>query len=180
MDRGRYLTDSWKITIKNIGTMVVATIVLVALSALTLGILTGPLWAGMILMYVRASRGKAVKFPEMFNCMYRILPMLGAGLLICILVTVGLVLLIVPGLLVASWMLFAIPLMADKEMGIMEAMRASKSAVGKVGVWMNLLLILVTAVIVSLGGAVAGLGALIAVPVSVGMVAMAYKDISKA
>lgn len=179
MDIGKYLTNSWKLTLRNIGTILVASIVTCVLTCLTLGILGAPLFGGFFLMYLNASRGKAVKFPELFNCIGRTIPMGVAVLLVTILVAIGLVLLVVPGLLVMSWMMYVIPLMADRKMGIMEALKASKERVSKAGVWMNLLLCIVIWVIVGIGSAAWGVGGLLTTPIGIGMLAVAYRDVCR-
>lgn len=176
MDIGKYLTQSWNLTIKNWAAFVVAAIVLQVLSCITLGILALPLSAGIYLMYLKAAQGKAVKYNEMFACMNRWLGMLGAGILALILISLGLVLVVIPGLIVMTWLMFTLPLMADKNMGAIEAMKASMVMVNKAGILKAFLMLLVTCVIIGAGSSVAWIGSFFTMPLGMGMLAMAYKD----
>ena len=156
--------------------MVAATIVACLLGTITLGILWFPLMTALYLMYLKAMKGQSPKFPELFACMGKTLPMLGATIVVGIMALVGLILLVIPGLIVITWYMFTLLYMADKNMGVFEAMRASKAAVKKNGVVMSFLFLVVVGVINAAGAALFWVGSLVTIPLSLGMVALAYKD----
>jgi len=176
MDIGKYLSQSWNLTIKNWAAFVVAAIVLQVLSVVTLGILALPLTAGIYLMYLKAAKGQPVKFDDMFSCLNRTPGMVWGGILCFILVSIGLVLVVIPGLIVATWLEFTFVLMADRKMRAVEAMKASMVIVNKAGILMAFLMLVVIAAITAAGYSIAWVGSFFSLPLGLGMVAMAYKD----
>jgi uncharacterized membrane protein len=59
------------------------------------------------------------------------LKLLGAGILIAVAVCIGLMLLVIPGIYLAFSYTFALVLVADKDLGIWEAMETSRKAISK-------------------------------------------------
>ncbi len=92
----------------------------------------------------------------MFGCMDRWLQLFGTILALVILVAIGFLLFIVPGVyLVVIWA-FVLPLMAEKRLTFAEARAASKKLVDDAGFWTVFVVLLVLAIITSVAGSVIG------------------------
>jgi len=175
MDVGKYLSESWNITLKNMVVMVVASLIAMLFSLVTIGILSVPLWVGVTAMYIAAKKGKKPEIPHVFNHLSRTLPLLGAGLLLLVVVSAGM-LLIVPGLIFAAWWMYTFPLIAFKGMKVFEAMRKSREIVRAKGTWMHVLFLVIVWIIGAVGAVVFRIGWILTMPIAVGALAMAYMD----
>ncbi len=87
---------------------------------------------------------------------------------------IGLVLLIIPGVLLMVWWMYALFFIVDRNMTFIEAMGASKQLVSGTGFWNHFVVLLIMSVLNSLGGGLAGLGTLITVPFGLLLVTNAY------
>ncbi len=176
MDIGKILRNGWELFIRDIGPLIIGTLIAILLSVLSLFILAGPLFGGLYLMVVRRVReGRPAEFGDVFACFDRFstlfLAWWGAGLLILL----GLVLLVVPGLLLMTIWVYLMPLIVDKGLSVGEAMSRSKEMVMKGGLGIHFAALLVvgilTAVAVSITG---GVGDLLTVPFSIAFVVAMY------
>lgn len=179
MDIVKAFTDAWNIYVKNFFTILLTTLVVMFLGVITLGILYLPLLVGLQMMFVKAKRGESITLSDVFAPVKRFFAIFFGSIWIGILVAIGLILLIVPGLIWASWWMFALLFIVDKNMGIGAGMRASKEMVRKNNLWMHLLLLVLAAIVSNLGSYVFWVGILLTMPLGWGAVACAYADESK-
>lgn len=130
----------------------------------------GGLTRGM-LRYVR--EGIEPEFDELwrFDDFLQILLLIVLG---GIAIAIGLMLLIVPGLVLMVWWMYALFLIVDRKMTFGEAMGASKHLVSGSGFWNHFVVLLVMTVLNSLGSGLAGLGTLITAPFGLLLVTNAY------
>lgn len=171
---------AWNILIKNLGVILIAVIILLIMSVVTLGIMYLPLLVGLQMLFVKAARGKTITSNEIFDPMNRYFSVVFGKMGILMLVITGLVLLIVPGLAWASWWMYAVLFMVDKNLHIEDGMKASKELVRKNGTWWHLLFLLVCYVIDNiLVWFIGPLGLLlkfITTPLTMGAIACAYVE----
>ncbi len=171
LDIGLVIKQAWRLFIKDLGPLLIAGLVAVGLGALTLGILAGPLAAGlydMVISRVRDGRQPAVG--DVFNQFDRFWSFLGASLVLAILIGLAM-LTIVGGFLLATIWIYVFPLMIDRGFGLGEAMKTSKEMVLARGFWEHLALVLILAIIASIAN---GALAIIAIPFLIVAVAVAY------
>ena len=90
-----------------------------------------PLTAGISVMGVRAARFQQVKALDIFNYMPLVIVLALAQLLISFIVQIGLIFLLLPGIYVLLATMFALPLIADKKLGIFDAILQSCKMVNK-------------------------------------------------
>ena len=131
-------------------------------------------WARCILAYVR--QGKEPEFYELWNFSHyfqtAVLIFIG-GLLI----SIGFALLVVPGVLLSVWWIYALFFIVDKKMEFFEALSASKEAVTQSGFFQHLVLFLIMVFLNSVAGALGGVGALFTTPFTMVLVTLAYLDV---
>ncbi len=174
MDLGKYLAGALNLTVKHPVPLVLGCAVAVLAGAATLGILAPALTAGAVLMFVKAHAGGTPAPGDVFKPLGRTFPLLGAALVHAVAIFLGTLLLVVPGLILAARWMYALPLMADKGMGMGEAQRRSAEMVQQGGTFMHVVFLLVLAVVGGSGSLLAGVGALLTVPLSVGALGLGY------
>ncbi|MFO7786084.1 MAG: hypothetical protein ACQET7_09850 [Thermodesulfobacteriota bacterium] len=130
MDFKAHIETAWNLTIRYIAPLILMTIVMFAVSLITLGILAPVTMAGYmhaVLLMVREGREPRVQ--DVFSQMRLFLPLFLLGLVIMVVIMIGFMLLVLPGILAsvaaAFFLLYVLPLMTDKGMGVMEAVKES-------------------------------------------------------
>jgi hypothetical protein len=171
LDFGTVFKQSWRLFVKDLGALIIATVVAVALSVVTVGILAGPLTAGLYGMVVgRVRDGKTPHVGDVFDQFDRFWSFFGAALVLFVLVGLA-SLTIVGGILLAAAWLYVVPLMVDRNMRFGEALGESYRMVKAAGYWEHVAFVLIVVVI---GALAHGLVALLATPFIVVLVAAAY------
>jgi hypothetical protein len=171
LDIGLALKQAARLFVKDLSPLLIAALIAAALSVLTLGILTGPLFAGLYGMVIgRVRDGRQPEVGDVFSGLDRFWSYAGAALVLVVLVGLASIT-IVGGFLLAAIWLYVFPLMVDRGLSVSDAMRESKDLVMKNGFWEHVALVVLLALI----GAVAGwpLGVLVA-PFTVALVTAAY------
>ena len=130
MDFKKHLEVAWTLTLKYIAPLIVMTLVMFLVWFLSLGILVPVTTAGYmqsILLAIRNKREPSVK--DLFSQMEIFLPLLGFFFITVVAVIIGSVLFLLPGILAAMFISFAclyvVPLMTDKRLGLLEAIKVS-------------------------------------------------------
>jgi hypothetical protein len=192
MDIGKAFTDSFNIYIKNFIIILLAGIV-----SIILGFLIAPL-VGFQMMFVKAQRGGAVAFNDIFAPFSKFINIaLGAlwiSILICLCFVpsivcfylnwnlVGSLLIVAAVLLViylgVSW-IFALLMIYDKGLSIGQGLKASRELVAKNNFWMHLVLVILAGIVAGLGNILWGVGAILTMPLGVGAIACAYAEETK-
>jgi len=120
-----------------------------------------------IVTQLASAKGKAVEFSEVFEKSKSVVvPFIGLALLSALVIGVGLILFIVPGLIAAFFLVFSSYILVDKKLGIIESMKASYELVKANWEWVVALLLVQLAVSVvsyiPLVGWIAGLALTVA------------------
>ncbi len=119
---------------------------------------------GSTIIYLKYFAGKKAPFSTLFTSAKQFLPVLGATILLGIILVLGTLALIIPGIYLGLKYQFTIKLIIDKNLGVMEAMRESARIMN--GNKMALLLFNLQSVGVILLGVLAlGVGIFAAMPV---------------
>lgn len=179
MDIGKAFENGWKLFVKDVAPLVVGALIVLVLSIVSLGILAGPLWGGLYRMIVmRVRDGRPADFGDVFSAFDRFWTLFAAAVVVGILVAFGLLLLILPGLLLAAIWLYVPLFIVDRGMSLGDAMRASRELVARSGLWEHVVVVLLIAVITFLVGTVVGIGFLLTWPLTVTVVAALYFSLS--
>jgi len=148
VDINKIFKYSWELFVKDIVPLIVGGLIASILGVVTLGILAGPLYGGLVKMIIRRVREKRpAEIGDVFSAMDQFGTLFITSLVLTILIILGLFLCIIPGILLATIWLYVFIFIVDKKMGMGEAMSASKDLVSRVGLGMHLVMILVFGVI---------------------------------
>lgn len=170
---GAVLRESWELFKKNALVFVLASVVATLAAVVTLGILAGPVFVGLIEIVRRAQRAEPVQIGDVFNRFDSFLPSAIALLLIGLAVCIGSFLLVAPGLLAALFSGFTLHAIAYERLSAIDAIKRSFQIV-KDNFIQSIALFVLISVAQAIGGTVV-LGLLLALPLSVIVATLAYE-----
>lgn len=198
-----WITRGWETVSPDAGAFVVATLIVMGLSIITLGICGPPLSAGLYIMALRKHDGHAVQSGDVMEGFKYFGATWGLGLLVGIPIMVVVALMVGLGLLagggdfeksmpmiqmamqlpltavsyfVGTALLFGVPLIVDRGYGSVQALQESWAAV-KPQFWSFLGAYTIIQLISSTGAMLCGIGALFTFPLSVGCVIAVYREL---
>jgi uncharacterized membrane protein YvlD (DUF360 family) len=171
LDVGLAFKNGWNAFTADIVPLLVGSLLAGILSVITLGILAGPLTAGVYSMVVgRIRDGRRAEIGDIFSCMDRFWSFLWAAIVLFVLIALA-SLTIVGGVLLATIWLYVIPFMVDRRMGLTDAMAASYHQVVDNGFWEHLALVVV---FFAIGVVANGWIAIVTTPFTIAVIAAAY------
>jgi len=136
MDFKYHLETAWKLTLQYIAPLIFMTLAMMVISFITLGILGPVVMAGYmhsILLLIR--EGREPKVQDVFSHMRLFFPLLLFGIIIFIITLMGIMLLFLPGVLfvlaISFCCIYMLPLMTDRNLGLIDAIKESFSMVTK-------------------------------------------------
>jgi hypothetical protein len=132
MDFKAHLETAWNMTLKYIASLIIVTLVMVVVSFFSLGFLAPVTMAGyMQAVLLMLREGREPKVQDLFSHMRLFFPLLGFSIIVFIAVLIGYLLLILPGILlmvaVSFCCLYMLPLMTDRNSGLIDAIKESYS-----------------------------------------------------
>ncbi len=139
LDLGRCLNDAMEVYRKNFLTFLLAGILFDLLSICSLLVLAGPLWGGSVMMSLNAMRhpDRTARLGDLFGAFNRFGTLVALFLLTAIPILIGYAALLLPGLLLSALWIFAVFLVVDRDMGVMDSLRMSWRIVVQRGLWIN-------------------------------------------
>lgn len=159
MDFKHHLETAWKSTIQFILPLVFLTLLWLAVSIITLGILAPVTFAGYvhaILLMLR--EGREPKLQDIFSQMHLFLPLLGFALVVVLLCAVGFMLFVLPGIVLSlgiSFMcLYMIPLMTDRGLGLVDAVKLSAAMTTQENPIEHLIVLIIIWAVTAIGSSV--------------------------
>jgi hypothetical protein len=181
MDFKRHLETAWTLTLANIIPLIFMTLVMGVVSCFTLGVLAPVTLAGFMQAAILLVReGREPKIQDVFSQMRLFLPLLAFGLVSSIATMIGFAMLLLPGILVilalAFCCLYLVPLMTDKEMGLMDALKESYRMAMQKPVGDHILVAVLFLGINALGSSVVGIGVLFTCPLATLFLASVYLE----
>jgi uncharacterized membrane protein len=134
-----------------------ASVVVTILSQVIQLAITAPLTAGLLMLGIKRAAGQPVNAFMLFNYFPKTLPLFLTHLLMTVLVIIGLVLLVIPGIYLIFAYALALPLLVDKNLGIWESLETSRK--GLTGCWfrffgfglISLIIVLISAIPLGIG-----------------------------
>ncbi len=171
LDVGLAFKGGWNAFTADIVALIVGGLIACLLSIVTLGILAGPLFAGLYNMVIgRIRDGRKAAVGDVFSCMDRFWSFLWAAIVLVVLIGLA-SLTIVGGVLLATIWLYVFPFMVDRRMSLGEAMSASYHRVVDNGFWEHLVLVVI---FFAVGAVANGWVGLLTTPFTIAITAAAY------
>lgn len=134
-----------------------------------------PVMTGVIMMGVRRVAEKPIEVGTAFGYFHVAVPVVIAGLLTTVFISLGLVFFLIPGIYLSVAYALTIPLIADKGLGVWQAMEASRKAV--TAHWFKVFgLMLVMIVILSLSAIPLLVGLIWTYPMMLNTLAIVYRE----
>jgi hypothetical protein len=187
MDIGKSIQLSFDLYLKNFLTLFLACLIAGILSMVTLGILAGPLVAGLLVLCLKLLRGENGEWKEIFNHFDQFLPtflvtlvLWGASLAIWIIASfpfIGWLIQIIVGPVLGLLYFLTIGFVVDKKMKPLEALQRSINffAAEPLLLWMYGLLF---GILGGIGVILFGIGVFLTIPFGVAGFAIAYQGLS--
>jgi uncharacterized membrane protein len=170
------LRESWEAFKQDAVLYILANLVVIALSIVSLGILMAPLTVGMISIIRKRRRGEPAAVGDVFSGFSSFGASFVAAMIMVLGTLIGLVLLIVPGLVFAFLCAFTFHGIAYRGLGAIDAIKHSLEAV-KGNALAVAVMMLVAMVINTIGGMV-WVGTLLTGPFTMLMFTVAYEKLS--
>ena len=139
-------------------------------------IISTPLMLGNFIVSAKLLQGQPVEFSDFFAAFNFFLPLVVVSVITSILVTLGLLLLVIPGIYLAVAFMFAATLVVDRGLDFWPAMDLSRRTVQPM--WFGMFTFLLLLFLINLAGVLClGLGLLVSAPLSFCALTAAYADI---
>ncbi|WP_319525343.1 hypothetical protein [uncultured Desulfosarcina sp.] len=180
MDFKRHIESAWNLTLGNIVSLLIMTLVMVAVSSFTLGILAPVTMAGYTQSLLQLVRnGREPKVQDLFAHMNLFLPLLGFGIAFAVATAIGFTLLVLPGIIIVVGVTFCcvymLPLMTDKNLGIVDAIKESY-AMGRRGDLVDHVVVVVIFIAISAIGSSVFIGVLFTQPLATLFLLSTYEE----
>jgi hypothetical protein len=159
MDFKKHFETGWQNTLQYIGPVILLTFVQIIAIILSFGILAPVTTAGYFKSLLLAAReGRTPDIKDLFSEMSLFFPLLGFSLVIMIAIGIGFMFLIIPGLILSLFVIFAslylIPLMVDQKMGLIDALKGSWEMAIREPIADQAIITIVYVAILSIGGSI--------------------------
>lgn len=146
------------------------------LLSLLIGALTYPFFAGILMIGIRRAVGQPVAVGLVFGCFGHTLALAITGALMTVLVHLGTLLLILPGLYLSVAYLLAMPLVVERGLSPWQAMEASRKAISQH--WFKVFgLLLLLGAILLVSALPLGIGLIWSLPLAVATFGVLYREI---
>jgi uncharacterized membrane protein len=173
---GKWISEAWQLVQTDIVMFGVAALLLMVVGGAVPVILQGAMAIGFNIMIVKKLAFGKLDVGDLFKGFNFFVPALVAHILISIFTTIGVLLCIVPGLVIAAMYMFTFLFILDKKMEFWPAMQASMELVKKD--YMGFTLFFLALVLLQILGALACIvGLFITIPIMYVAIAIAYRDL---
>ena len=186
---GEWFEKGFNLYKENLGTLILASLIALIISAVTIGILAGPMLAGMILITLRLfdktepkpEIGNVFKgFDYFLNALLFVViwgaAVLGASFILALIPCLGQLASLCVVYVVQAFLMFGLFLIVDKGMEFWPASMESFTLV-KTNFWPFLGLSVVASIIGSIGAIACGIGMAVTAPIQVCILTVAYRDV---
>ena len=180
MDFKRLIEKSFNLTLENVVALILLTLLLIAVSAISFGLLAPVASAGYMHAVIRLVReGREPRMQDIFSHMNLFLPLLGFGILVTVVIFIGYALLVLPGIILACLITYAclymLPLMTDRQMPLFDAIKESWRMVTTGNLADNIIVAILFIGVITIGGSTL-IGTLLTQPFATVFLAVVYLE----
>jgi hypothetical protein len=182
LDIGAEIGRGWKLFQPNMGLLIPAVLIGMLLSGFTLGLLSGPMMAGIFMIVQRLARNDPAK-PQIGD-LFKGFDVFAQSLLLVIIAVVGMfVLMMIPvigqlaALLISAVLGWSMMLVADRKATAIDALKQVFSHIQTGAFTMPLLLAVVAWIISGLGALACGIGIFFTMPLAYCILGCAYETV---
>ena len=159
MDFKSHIENAWHLCLKNIAPLILTTLVLSILSILTLGLFTAVLLSGYVYSLLLLIReGREPKIQDLFSHLNLFLPLFLLSILLFLATMIGFKLFFLPGIAVLCMVTFGgiyiLPLMVDKKLGLVDAVKGSWEMAVKGNIADHIVVVILFIGLISIGSSV--------------------------
>lgn len=152
-----HIETAWKHCIDNIVSLIILTLVVAAVSVVSIGILAPVALAGYTdSLFQLLKHNREPKAQDVFSQLRLFLPLFIFGLIVFIITIIGFTLFVIPGILftiiIGYTCLYMIPIMVDKKYGLLDAIKASISMVTRPHLSDHIIVFIIFAALTTVGG----------------------------
>jgi hypothetical protein len=174
-DTMRWIGEGWDVVKADLGTYLLMTIVMMLVNGAVPFLLQGATTAGFQIACRKSLRGQKPSLADLFEGFQFFVPTLLAHLVISILVFIGLLFFIIPGLVIAAMYNFTYLFVVDKRMDLGAAMRASHAVVKQD--YFGYTMFMIALGLLNIAGFLCLIvGLLVTVPITFAALTVAYRD----
>lgn len=180
MDFKMHIERGWNTVWSFVGPVLLLTVVQLIVSVLSLGILAPVTGAGYMHSLLLAMRdGRVPETRDLFSQMSLFLPLFLFGLGAMVVIGIGYLMLFLPGLLLTIGLAFAclymIPLMTDRNMKVMDAVRESWTIAKRDPISDQIIITIIYLAVFGLGSSIP-FGIVVAQPVATAIILSVYEE----
>ena len=181
VNMGKWISSAWDLVTKDLGLFILLTLIYVVVMAVAsytvVGgiVLAGPLTVGIYIILLNKLKGEEVQVGQITKGFGFFVPALLSTIVVTVFVSIGFLLLIIPGIIVSAMYIFVPILIVEKNMDFWTAMETSRKLASQKLFEMSVF-VLVLGLITVAGALVCGVGVLVAYPIVFAAVAFAYDD----
>jgi hypothetical protein len=186
---GKWIEEGFNLYKNNFGTLVLAAVIALVLSTVTVGLLAGPMIAGLVIMTLQLLRkveprpgaGRIFRGFDYFLNAFLFIVVWGIAILIgsfilALFPVIGQLLSLFFLYAAQAFLMFGMFLIVDKELNFLPASRESIQIV-KTNFWPFFGLSAIASIIGSIGAVAFGIGIVLTIPIQVCILAVAYQEI---
>jgi uncharacterized membrane protein len=174
-DTIRWIGEGWDVVKADLGTYVLMTIVMMLVNGAVPFLLQGATTAGFQIACRKTLRGQKPSVADLFEGFQFFVPTLLAHIVISILVFIGLLFFIIPGLVVAAIYNFTYLFIVDKRMDMSAAMQASHAVVKQD--YFGYTMFLIALGLLNIAGLLCFIvGLLVTIPITFAALTVAYRE----
>ena len=172
-------TRTWNLFVANLPALILTTLVYIAVSVVSFGIMAPVLTAGYmqsLLLLIREGRKPEIR--DLFGQMRLFFPLLAFLVAIVLMVSIGFGVLVIPGIVaiiaLSFFCLYMLPLMTDQGLGLMDAIKTSSRMAMEPPVNEHIAVVAVFLIINSIGNST-GIGVLFTQPFATLFILLVYE-----
>jgi uncharacterized membrane protein len=175
-ETGRWISEGWRMVTGDLGNYALLTLLYVVINSFASIVTQGPLTVGFHIFTMKKMFNRRAEVGDMFKGFDFFLASFVATLLIGLFVSLGVILCIIPGLIVAAMYKFTYLFILDKRMEFWPAMQASHEVVKNDYMGYTLFMLALAGINI-LGFLACIVGLFVTIPLSIVAITVAYQEV---